>query len=346
MSGKKTKLITSIVVLITAFAVVVTGAYAWFATGGGAGNTVISVTGNVDLDVALFIGRDTNRDGVLEPNDPNRNYATRSEVIDGYYYEVQKDAVSEHYDYTTGNYLSYKAVIENKINKGVPARVTLSFSELESYFFSYIDEYFASLNGVKGRLPAESMGDLLGYHTARILFSLVRPTIRIYSANDSGSNSIREGYGKLIKSSLLSETGDNVALIENNANLGESIENEYYPIWGLSAGENLTDEIYLNVGELMEIDFAIYGLQLKDVFEGYQIYSKKYVETAVVLFKKAAEGSAYTDAEIKSIAENYVGDLSALELSYILNDSETIVQILDFTIKEVIIRARSAEAAI
>ncbi|MEG2014895.1 MAG: hypothetical protein RR086_04105 [Clostridia bacterium] len=280
------KLIITTLSLIIALALMVSGVFAWFNFSSSDATTAL-LTGNVDLDVSVYSGRDNDKDGTLEPLTPNSpiiSACSRKEVVDNYYTIATKNSLTNYQDIIQGNVLIFKLMVINENYYNTNASVSTSIAPFSNYFFSAVEQYKLNNKLVPNDIPINGVTptcSLFNGKTGAILFELSNLTVSIYA--DNANN-----YGTLVSSSNSSLATGNVTLI-NGIKPSQNL-------WELSDGQNFVDKVQLNSKQLMEIDFKLTYAQFSDSYANrYVEYAKSaYLDRCTALFgNDSVKANAY-----------------------------------------------------
>lgn len=231
------KLILATVALVAALAFACAAVFAWIVMDGD--RSLLITNGDSDIEAALYLGNDDNRDGVLETNNATVE-DSRSGRISAYYTELDVESLTMHDNLLVGESITFKAVVINPNTAEYDVTVSISFSALIQYI---VDAVPADQN-----IPDSFANDIFTDHSMRLLFTLENIGANVYTGADG--DGFAAGYNTLLADRA-------VAFADKS-------------LWEVSAGERFA-EIRLCPGELLEIDFKLVYIQLTE--ERAQDYS-------------------------------------------------------------------------
>ncbi len=310
-------LIMYILVVIMAVTLVITGAFAWFASGNKEADSLVIYTGDIDLDFDFKIGIDNNKDGTLdfyekESGDIVNEESSREEINDYLYKTLNKDTITTQDQLSVGSLLTYKATIHNPNTSLTNALISMSFSDLEEYYYDLMgvseDEWF----------------DILQKNTGRIMYTLKNIKVKVYTNIGDTEGNLNSGYNKLVASSVTSDTTDNeVTFIDKVNDLGGDNEKNNINVWEISNQEEFVNNILVKVDELVEITFQLECLSTSEIVGGYAEYVEQKINTNNYTSEQIVHINKVVDKELGLLVENtYQGN-----------------NVLEFTIKSIYINA-------
>ncbi len=289
----------NIILLIISFILLVTSAYAWYHTGVKSEN-VILVTGSKEIVAEMYLGNDTDKDGVLESIDTSSTGNNRFDILNNYYTKLDKKAITNHKDFIKDSALTFKVVIINQ-NLETDCSVDFRLASLLNYLnetmlnTSNIDHYkeFGNLDSI----------DLsyLANNSARLTFKLNDLDLNIYNLESSTSDLEQINYKTLVKSSSNSE-------VELISDINEANKTEF-AIYEISNGESIVDDVVLGAKELLEIDFKLtYNLNTKGDVTYKNYLTNIYQDSLASSFTSNKEVLDYIDYYTKIESRFMIGD--------------------------------------
>lgn len=330
------QLISSITALVMCLALTITVSFAWFFSTNSINSTILMYSGDINLKSSLYIGYDKEKDGILEPvSELLIEPKSRTADLLNYYIAVDKnypggneyDEINNHSRCIEGTYLTYKMIFINSSTNKNDATVAISFANLESYFYEYLDVYInngpLTLYSRKNRF-SENLYEVLGKNSARILFALDGFTAKNYTGESE--DDFTKGFNNLVASSVEDDYNDN----PNIRQIEMSTDQIY--LWDASREENIVDGIIIKIGELVEIDFRLKCLNLIDVLYTYYEAIPNYVSQVEKILKAT---KPLEDETIKTTAEGYVNEMIALEIFYIFGSPDVPDKQLTFQINKI-----------
>lgn len=328
------KVIKSIFVLVLSMIMCVSVAFAWFY--GRTVNTIYTYSGSIDLSMAMYGGRDSDFDGVLDrlvgnvatPFDTTGwSRADYLHPDTGSYLQLVSDQVTKYEDIFAGKSVTYKIVLINNSDR-VSQSVSVNFADMRDYFYLGLTDrrvnatdladtngYLTTLynnylaNNTSFTLPSSLLS---ASHTSsvRLMFCITDLAVRIYSADSypegSGNpNSIASGFSTLISSSVNSEIQANPQLVQITLPTVTD-----YNLSNFSMGEDFVGEVALEANQLMEIDFKISNLQDTRVINSYIEKAFTYYGSRTIEMVDEFLQSKFTDQASTITQEKFVADFN------------------------------------
>lgn len=344
--------------------------WAWFVDNDLKTSIITMHTGSLDLQCELFVGYDIDYDGTLEPLSYGTGESTtRSGKLASSYTPIASnitssgDGINSHIELSGDSIVTYKLLIENnQVNNSI-GLVTLSLANLQDYMFSNLNnknEPLTDINNIVSPLAVylKSLGtsnttlgsldaafqranfyNYIGNYVSRLMFKLNIIAIRTY-APDPGVNSLYDGYNTITASSSAGDGGAGVTLLP-------SIPAK--PLYEISNGESVLSDYRVNIGELLEIEFSISGMQTDEIVAGYSAYLTNNALVPMVVSKITSNPdydailTSWQRANINDISKNFISEMRNTEFNYIFgrpNDS-SLVKKLYFRIPKISVVAHS-----
>ncbi|NCA91883.1 hypothetical protein EOM82_01340 [bacterium] len=312
----------SIFAILGALIVLTTAVFAWFVGSGAPSDSFLQYSGELNFNVGFFRGIDNNRDGrldaaynslgsmVYEKNftDPISGItypkSPREEITTYMYEEIDKLSGASYEEYISGTSIILKLIIENPKSSDSDAKISVCFSNLSDYFF-----------GSKN-LDEEELLQILKRYTARIMFKIEDIVIRTYKS-DGIDGGIDYGYPNLSGSSVNTEYGGEIRQIEELNTYGK----DSFYLWEVSENQKFVENVILNKGELMEIDFYLACMQNEEIYQNYTAYWQNYILNNPLLSSEDIE---------------FINYMSRKELAYLVSDDSENLE-LNFSIDKMII---------
>jgi hypothetical protein len=348
---KKKTLITSIVTIILVIFLSIGVLWAWFYDEEVDG-TIPRQTGDLYAKFELYSGRDHNLDARLDPI--NLSYLgvsniTRTTRLSQFYNKTNDyltagadDSLNSWLSLKEGRAVSYKMLAT--VLKDSPSGVfELNFSNLAHYFYlnpqNYLDivsypntlsplaNYLKTLGTTnKGNfstlITTTAFQDYLGNNVARLMYKLIIDGVRIYSdENGTQFTAFNTGFEKILTTSVATES----------TNLGVpqlTIPKTEYYLHELSHSEPFVQDIVLSSEQLIEVDFHLVAIGETEAIDKYTNY------LATEKTSLASRASSYINNignfyavlnatqvnALSTIANNFIDDMSNVEISYLLGE--------------------------
>jgi hypothetical protein len=353
---KNNRIIYSLIALIVAIVTTISVTFAWFLTQSYLTGKFYILSGNSDVNVNVYLGTDSNRDGILDPvvdaNGDILDLTTRSQIIQNQYVVATNEIITndtdelgtKYSDVVTGNKLTFKIVVENPSTNSYSSYINLYFADMEQYFYDYIQYYITN----NSTLPSEAtMVDLLGNNSSRLLYQLTDLNVKIYNG-DSSNNSLTTGYSTLNQSSSDSDIVSGVTKINKINDLTPMANTtNSYNLWQISNSQKIVNDIAINRNQLAEINFCLYFGSVQNVANNYPTFaSSYYLNNCKTKISKISTDSSLnlTDTQIQTYAQNYIEDMVNSEITYFGTDTDSgTAKKLDFKISSIHIEAWNSD---
>jgi len=312
----------SIFAILVALIVLTTAVFAWFVGSGSPSDSFLQYSGELNLNVGFFRGIDNNRDSKLDISynalgdvvygntftDPTTGIiypkSPRGEIATYMYDQIDRLNGASYEEYISGTSILLKLIIENPKSSDSDAKISVCFSNLSDYFFE------------SENLNEEQLVEVLKAYTARIMFKIEEISIRTY-VGDGVEGGIDYGYQNLSGSSIYGEYGGDVRQISAL----NSYEKDSFYLWEVSESQKFLENVRVNKGELVEIDFKLTCMQNEEIYQNYTAYWQNYI----------LENPLLTSDDIE-----FIDVMSRKELAYLVSDDSDNLE-LNFTIDKMYI---------
>ncbi len=314
------KLNISIILTITIVMLSITSIFAWY-YGGDKIEKLILVTDSEEIEAKIYLGNDTNKDGVLEQiGEVNNTSNLRVDNINNYYTSLDQNVTTEHNEFTLDSMLTYKIVVLNP-SLTESYKINMSLSSLSKYLNDTLLSDTNINHYITNYETGKSLPDLSTYfalNSARLTFKLVDLKVNIYGSEDeSTDNSIDSGYPIHISSSEGLDSLDDI----ENINQFNSTEMALYEI---SNNENVVNEVILKKDNLLEIDFKLkYNLSS----EGTKAYNEVLYE---IYSNKVASYFNEENETSKPKTKEYIDFFARSESRFMIGDEKTFSFNIDY----------------
>ncbi len=329
--NKTHNLILSIAILLCAVILLVTTSYAWFVSTNKQAGSVAVYTGDLNINATLLQGKDKNKNGELdfyvnENGEITNLESSREKINENLFIMLSEKEKTDQNNMSFGSIITYKAIIENAeivdSNQETNAIVSLNLSNIEDYFSEILKErsFWDENNKL---IEKSSLNEMLYNNTGRVMYALKNIEVRNYKKGEGDvENGLMTGYSVLTASSKISEVKEEVSFIPN-------VSEGSYKVFDLSKQELFIDNIFLPVGEVVEITFQLECCPISDIVEGYLEYYEK-------LKKPYESENVLTEAEKEQIY------LEGAPYTY--DDTMRIEKIIDHEIKLILSKSDTSQA--
>lgn len=265
---QKRNLILYIIILVSSMLILVTSTFAWFAFSAVNSGDVMIYTGDMDLNMTIKQGIDSARDGNLDEFDKGNGLivdtnSSRGDINKYLFTPLDKEAITEQKQLSTGSYLTYKIIIENPIANDTNALVSVNFANLAEYYMELMT------------MAENEWQNTLIDNTGRVRYSLKNIVVRNYTQQASEESSLELGYSKLVASSLQNEA---IAGVKHITNVNTAGKDKFY-MWEVSHQEEFTDNILVKSNEVVEIMFQFKCIGITETIREYTRYQEEWINS-------------------------------------------------------------------
>lgn len=254
------------------FSMLITAVFAWIIdTTTQQKKLLIVKSGDADMEITGYVGVDKNKDGVLDDGTYEKIASNESTPAD----KDNKNKVTKHEGFAPGSSIHLRFTVKNTSTE-TPLLLSTSFQGLNNYFIDLVTGY-TDAKDKTDYLESMEAFKIIDSHSSMMLYALRNIKLRVYNEIKvtEGTDYICSfDYTTLKRSSIKKEETEKVTLIEN-CFTSEQVSTLYGDLYLLSSsiswGDNFIENVFLDKGEILQIDFELYYIDWETVQSNYEI---------------------------------------------------------------------------